>query len=496
MNLFSSAKRLLFFFFIIAIAAACKQPQTTVVDRDPETTAADDTLDQPPNAEQDASFRQLNIGESQPISSLDPLLANNTSAIRTIQLLYEGLVRFNEAGNIAPAIAQKWSVEDENRRYTFHLRPDVYYHDSDIFGSGTGRKLRAADVIFIFERMAKNNLPPHAAQLFTNIEEFDTYFQEQRQIYNPKLRQLSSISGIQAPNDTTVVFELNQSDPDFLQKLATPFAVIYPKEAVGKNNNSFTPVGSGPFTYSQQSNDSTFVFSKFQNYYADSDIRLNRVDIVTSDSELSLLNAMEEGSIHFLPELGPTLSRQLLTDDRTLASSYTDRYTLSRTGSTEFALRHYPPSNLPQDLGAGIAQLAENNISSLAEHLGPAVTDTSFATDDSQISSINNLTIEAAASENPYGKVFLKQLADLLAEQGGKLEINDVRVPTQRTGLFFTEQLRLFPPTEWHAHPALINFTVQQFSLKRQDIEHLSAHEYPWWIDLRGVELPAFETIN
>lgn len=496
MKLFSSAIRFVIFSIIVIIAAACSQPETIIVDRDPETTARD-TLDQPPADEkQDAGFRQLNIGEYQPINSLDPLLAANTTSIRAIQLVYEGLVRFNEAGNIAPAIARKWSAENNDRRYTFHLRPDVYYHDSDIFGSGTGRKLTADDITFAFKRMATNDVPSHAARLFMNIEGFEAYFQEQRQIYDPKLRQLNSISGIQTPNDTTVVFELNQPDPDFLQKLALPLSVIYPKEAVGGNNNGFTPLGSGPFTFSQRSSDSSFVFSKFQDYYAASDIPLNRVDMVISDDDSNFLSAMENGTIHFLPELGPGLSRQLLTEGSALAPSYTDRYTLSHTGSTEFALRRYMSSDMSQDMGADIAQLAESNATSFFEALGPAVTDTSFFTDDSKIASMNNLNIAVPATEHPYGKVFLQQLADLLGQQGGKLEINDIRVPTQRTSLFFTEHLSLYPTTEWADHPVIINFTAQQYSLKRQDIQHLSANQYSWWLDLRETELPAFENIN
>lgn len=484
------------FFFIVAVAAACKQPETIVVDRDPETTAAD-TVEQFPAAEQqDAGFRQLNIGEYQPIRSLDPLLADNATNIRAIQLVYEGLVRFDEAGTIAPAIAQKWSVGANDRRYTFHLRPDVYYHDSDIFGSGTGRKLTADDVPFIFERMANNAVPPRAAGLFMNIEGFDEYFREQRHVYNPTLRQLDRISGIQTPNDTTVVFELDQPDPDFLQKLALPLAVIYPKEAVGTSTGDFTPVGSGPFTFAQRSSDSTFVFSKFQNYYAASDIRLNRVDMIISDTPLSFLNAMEAGNVHLLPELDPALSRQLLTEERSLASPYSDRYILSQTGSTMFALRRYPSSDVSEDRGADIAQLAKNNASSLFDPLGPAITDTSFFTDDSKIAAMSDLSLEVPATEHPYGKVFLQQLSDLLEGQGGELDITGIRVPTQRTGLFFTEHPELFPPMEWADHPPLITFTVQQFSLKRQDIDDLPANQYPWWIDLRGVELPAFENIN
>jgi len=495
MNLLSSAKDLVPFVFMIVIAAGCKQPETIVIDRDPDITAGD-TLDQQPVERQDISFHRLNIGELQPINSLDPLLADNSTAMRAIQLVYEGLVQFDETGDITPALAERWSVENNDRRYTFHLRPDVYYHDSEVFGGGTGRKFTAEDVIFVFERMAKNSVPPATARLFMKIQGFNSYFQEQQQVYNPELRQLDHVSGIQAPNDTTVVFDLDQPDRDFLQKLALPPAVIYPQEAVGKSNNEFTAIGTGPFRFSQQANDSTYIFSKFENYYAASDIQLDRVDLIVSSSGSELFNALENGNIHFLPELGPTLLQQLLAEDGALASSYAGRYSLAQTGSATYALRRYPPSGLSLDRAADIAQLAENNALSLFEPLGYSVAEPSFSTDDSEISSMTNLVIEAPAVDTPYGKVFLQQIADLLAEQGGKLEISDIKVPTQHTGLFLTEQLMLLPPVEWTGYPALITFEIPQFSLMRRDIDHLAANSYSWWLDLRGTELPAFENIN
>src|SRR5699024_11266686 len=102
---------------------------------------------------------------------------------------------------------------------------------------------------FVFERMANNNVPPRAALLFMDIEAMHDYYQGQRHVYNSALRQLSGISGITVPSDSTVVFRLNHPDRDFLKKLATPRAVIYPKEAVGNDVESFKPVGSGPYAF-------------------------------------------------------------------------------------------------------------------------------------------------------------------------------------------------------------------------------------------------------
>ncbi|SMO70580.1 ABC transporter substrate-binding protein [Fodinibius sediminis] len=491
MILLPTAKRLSVFLLIFVLAMACKQPETIIVDRDPETATAGDTTDQSQTGRQAASFQQLNIGELEPIRSLDPLLATNSAETRAIQLLYEGLVRFDETGTITPAIAREWSSSNDRRQYTFHLRSDVFFHNSEVFGSGTGRKLTANDVRFVFERMAHNDVPPHAAELFMNIEGFDAYFREQRLLYKPSLRTLDKINGIRTPDDTTVVFELNEPDPDFLQKLASPLAVVYPREATRRNTDSFAAVGSGPFTLSQQSSDSSFIFSKFNNYYGASDVQLNRVDVISSSNESALFQALEEGDIHFLPALGPSLARRVLSADMSLAMPYANRYALEEAGEIQYTLRRHLSSSLSQGQAAALAQLAQNNGETLFDPFGPLLADTSYMKTEADVPPTGSLNTEAPATEDPYATAFLLQLSELLANQGGMLAINDVRIPTQQTGVFMSRYSELLPTVDWSRHPEVASFTIQQYSLKRQNIQHLAANRYSWWINLRKTELPA-----
>jgi peptide/nickel transport system substrate-binding protein len=250
MKLLFSQTKLLIFFAVIVLFAGCKQPETIVVDESPSTAASGDTTteDQAPGNE--ASFRQLIVGEHNAIKSMNPLFVENLSEMRAVQLIYEGLVRFDGSGSIVSGLAKDWSVSNDSLQYTFTLRPTIFYHDSEIFSTGTGRSLSSQDIKFVFERMAQSGVPPSAAQMFMDIEGFEPYYQEQHFVYNPKNRELNGVSGIQAPNDSTVVFQLVDQDPDFLRKLATPLALIYPREAVGENVESFTPVGTGPFVFS------------------------------------------------------------------------------------------------------------------------------------------------------------------------------------------------------------------------------------------------------
>jgi len=154
------------------------------------------------------AFQSLTIGENQPIYSLDPLFATTLSEMRAIQLVYEGLVRFDKQGKITPTVAKTWTVSDQNRHFSFALKGDVYYQDSPVFSSGRGRQLKASDIKKDFERMARADVPSHAAELFMNIRGFEPYYQEQHHVYRSSERQLHGISGIEVPNDSTIVFIL------------------------------------------------------------------------------------------------------------------------------------------------------------------------------------------------------------------------------------------------------------------------------------------------
>lgn len=498
MNL-SSAKLLLAYLIVIMAFASCKQPETVIVDRDPDTAAGRDTTTQKDTTKRDASFRQLIIGEYQPITTLDPLKVSSSTEMRAVQLLYEGLVRFDRNGDITSAIARDWSVENDNRKYTFWLRTDVYFHNNDRFGSGTGRKLMAGDIKFALERSARSGVSPKAAHLFMNISGFEPYFQEQRNLYNPDHRQLDGVSGIQVPNDSTVVITLNSADPNFLQKLATPLAVIYPKEAVGNNDNTFEPIGSGPFTLSRKQNDSTHIFSKFDNYYHSSDISLNRVDIINSGDGQTLWNNMQSRDIHYLPELGPILSQQLLNEEGNLSSSYSNRYQqILAEGEITFTLHHNPNSNLSSDVVTGIGQIAQSNSSALFENMGHGITQTSFKEDNNSNSiSLDNRTLNIARiTGHPYSQKLLDNLSMLLDQHNADLSISNSRIPHQGIGLFIMEHQLLIPELQWASQPSILQFSVQSIAIARSEIKNIAQIPYPWWIDVRNILLPPIENLN
>lgn len=484
-------------FFGVVFAAGCKEPETVVVNKNPTAmTPADTTHQITPGNE--ASFRRLVIGEYSPIKTLDPLYADNAATMRAMQLVYEGLVRLNADGSPVPGLAKSWTVNQDSLQYTFHLRSNIFFQDSQIFSTGTGRKVTASDVKFDFERMAKAGLPPHAANMFMAIKDFEPYYLEQHYVYNPQNRQLDGISGIQAPNDSTVVFQLVKHDPDFIKKLATPFAVIYPHEAVGNSLSDFSPVGAGPFNFAQQSSDSTLIFSKFQNYYAANDIDLNRVDIIQQKSESKLFRSMSAGDIYLLPQLGPQLFQNILNSDGSLISSYTKRYTLQRPGgTTEYALRYNPQDHLKLSEARKLAGLIPTDTSSFFKQF-PDKYITMESSPDSlkNTSRFQNNNVYAVYADDPFVRTFLGNLSGTLKKHQINFQMLQIRTPTRETGLFVTHKLPLISNKHWNRFPVLFQFKVQQVALQRSEIKGLRFNRYPWWFNARGVTLPAEGNLN
>ena len=77
------------------------------------------------------------------------------------------------------------------------------------------------------------------------------------------------ISGIQCPDDTTLIIILEKPFAPFLSILTMPYAFVYPHEAVEyyKENFGYHPVGTGPFKFVKWDFDKELVFEKNPNYW-------------------------------------------------------------------------------------------------------------------------------------------------------------------------------------------------------------------------------------
>jgi peptide/nickel transport system substrate-binding protein len=172
--------------------------------------------------------------------SVNPLTANNGNGdIFADNLIYSGLVRSDPAGgtDIKPALADRWTVADGGRQYTFHIRTGVRFSNGD--------PVTAADVKWSLDRFG-----------------------------DPKVNTLmGSVSvgygSTSVVDDSTVRVRLTRPVASFLYNISIFPAFILPKRLVESEGAAFYrhPVGTGPFTVKEFVRGSHITFAKNPNYW-------------------------------------------------------------------------------------------------------------------------------------------------------------------------------------------------------------------------------------
>lgn len=71
---------------------------------------------------------------------VNPLLASSDTDLDLTHLVFSGMTRVDEQGNIVPDIASGWQTSIDGRIYTFTLQPNLHWHD--------GQPLTPDDILF------------------------------------------------------------------------------------------------------------------------------------------------------------------------------------------------------------------------------------------------------------------------------------------------------------------------------------------------------------
>ena len=201
------------------------------------------------------------------IETLEPVMSSSPQTIWVITLLMEGLVTYDKTNNIAPQLARNWNISSDGLRYTFNLRTDVRYHDDPCFKDGAGRKVTAKDFKYCLERVNDPATKTRGMWVFRDkikgTREFIESFKNKNNV------DIKGISGITAPDDSTLVIELYEPFAPFLSLLTMTYGYVYPREAVEYYGNDFGqhPVGTGPFKFNRWELDRLLVLEKNKNYY-------------------------------------------------------------------------------------------------------------------------------------------------------------------------------------------------------------------------------------
>lgn len=252
--------------------------------------------------------------ESAGISSIDPIYSRNLENMWVCNMLYNGLVEIDDSLRIQPSIAHHWEVDSSGTLYTFHLRTDVFFHDSEAFPDGAGRKVVATDFVYSFRRVLNPALSSPGTWVFGNI--------------HPE-RPFTAV------NDSTLEIRLSQPFPPFLGLLAMDYCAVVPHEATAFYGDDFRshPVGTGPFYLHFWIENSRLVLMRNGRYFEQDSagVPLPYLDAVSvsfiPDKSAAYLDLLK-GNFEFMSGLHSSYKDELLTADGQLNALYSDRFYL------------------------------------------------------------------------------------------------------------------------------------------------------------------------
>jgi peptide/nickel transport system substrate-binding protein len=168
------------------------------------------------------------------LTTLDPHVGYDWQNWSVIKSIFDGLMDYKPGTTeLEPDLAESYTVSDDGLSYTFKLREGVKFHN--------GRPMTSADVKYSFERAVNPATQSPGGGYFGMIAGYD----------DVAGGKATTLSGIETPDDKTVVFKLTRPDATFLHLMAINFGYVVPKEEVEKAGADWgkQPVGTGAFKF-------------------------------------------------------------------------------------------------------------------------------------------------------------------------------------------------------------------------------------------------------
>ncbi len=256
--------------------------------------------------------RVLRVGLRK-LTTIDPALGANDPEVMFNRLQYDYLVEILPDGTLEPSLATGWQISDDGLQYTFTLRENVTFEDGSSFG--------ADDVVFTFERLVSEG--SSIVGLMGQDEDDNATWT------------------VEAADDLTAVFTLEEPNADFIYGVASRFAMILSSESdavneFGDGEDTYASFnGTGPFVLVEYATDQVARFVANQDYWGGAPA-LEGIELVFFDDDQSQLDAFRGGSLDFIikvpDELTPALER---VPDSTVITRPTNTHPVVRLRADE-----------------------------------------------------------------------------------------------------------------------------------------------------------------
>lgn len=206
----------------------------------------------------------LTVGIAQDLDdTLDPHTMVSAGTREVLFNVYEGLVKPDSKGNLLPAVASEYKINDTGDTFTFTLRDGVKFHN--------GNAVTAKDVVYSISR---------AAGLETGT---------------PLIDGFAAMASVETTDDKTVVVKLKEPNIEFLALFT---AAIVPDG----NDPATETIGTGPFMFVSRSPQENVILQKFDEYWG-TPAYVDNVTYKIIDNAETLVMSLQGGAVDLVAHL-------------------------------------------------------------------------------------------------------------------------------------------------------------------------------------------------
>lgn len=211
---------------------------------------------------------------------LDPQSTTSYFAFEVLENVFDTLVEPDQNLDMQPALAESWTVSDDQLTWTFTLRKGVKFQDGSDFTS--------ADVVYSYRRIIDDKLA--------------------------NAWRLTAITDISAPDANTVVIKVGQPTPNLLSSLGgfKGMAIVSKANVDAKKINT-APVGTGPFSVAEYVSGDHITLDANPNYWGGAP-KVAKVEFRFISESATALAALRSGDIQWT-DVVPTQQVSTLQSD-------------------------------------------------------------------------------------------------------------------------------------------------------------------------------------
>lgn len=237
----------------------------------------------------------LNIWMSSEPAHIDPALNSSVDGGCLAVNSFEGLMRYNEAGELEPACAESYEVSDDGLTYTFTMRDGLKWSNGD--------DLDATDFVYSWKRAAS---PEVAADYSYLCEIFPSFTYEEG---------LGDGDVVASEDGKTLTVTLGAVCPYFLDLCAFPFFFPVNEEAVEASKSDGDPVGTwandagdnfvcnGAYVLSSWNHDSDMTYVKNDNYWDADSVTVTTLNVMLTAETTAAYTAYTTGDLDFIDDI-------------------------------------------------------------------------------------------------------------------------------------------------------------------------------------------------